>query len=61
MANQNLLTYGANLVEAEQVYYSPVAVISSSEQVIATPYCFLSSVTPWSGRSEEHTSELQSH
>ena len=51
MANQNLLTYGANLVEAEQVYYSPVAVISSSEQIIATPYCFLSSVTPWSGNT----------
>jgi hypothetical protein len=49
--NQSLLTYGANLVEAEQIYYSPVAQISSTDTPIATSYCFLSSVTPWSGNT----------
>jgi hypothetical protein len=45
--NQNLLTYGAQLGEVEQVYFSPVAVVESTGIPIGTIFCFLGKVTPW--------------
>jgi len=47
MANKNLLTNAAQVIQVEQTYYSPVAIIPTNSQVISTLYCFLSHIDPW--------------
>ena len=48
MANQNLLTYNAGIASVTQDYYSPVAVLPPTKQILfQTTYCFLASVDPW--------------
>ena len=59
MANKNILTTQSKVVQVESNYYLPTAVLPSANTIpLGTTYCFLSKVEP---RSEEHTSELQSH
>ena len=47
MANQNILTYNSKVTEIEQNYFSPVAILPTTGQVISTLYCFLSRIDPW--------------
>lgn len=48
MANKNLLTSQAKIVQVEQNYFSPTAVLPSSNTIpLDTTYCFLSKVDPW--------------
>jgi hypothetical protein len=47
MANKSLLTQLAKASSVEQTVFSPVSTISSTGQELATPYLFLSNVTPW--------------
>ena len=47
MANKNLLTYNAKVTQIEQDYFSPVAILPTSGQVINSLYCFLSRIDPW--------------
>jgi len=48
MANKNILTYNAKVAQIEQDYFSPVAILPTSGQVINSLYCFLSRIDPWS-------------
>lgn len=48
MANKNLLTNQAKVVQVEQNYFSPTAVLPASNTIpLDTTYCFLSKVDPW--------------
>lgn len=48
MPNKNILTFNAKVVESEQDYYSPVAVLPITGQTISVTYAFISRVDPWS-------------
>ena len=48
MPNKNILTFNAKVVESEQDYYSPVAVLPITGQAISVTYAFISRVDPWS-------------
>jgi hypothetical protein len=47
MANKNILTYNAKVTQIEKDYFSPVAILPTSGQVINSLYCFLSRIDPW--------------
>lgn len=47
MANKNLLTYNAKVTQVEQDYFAPVASVPGSKIPVATMYCFLARVLPW--------------
>jgi len=51
MANQNILTYGAQISNIEQTYYAPVAVVPpatiANTVPLGTSYVFLAKVDPW--------------
>ena len=47
MANQNLLTYGFNVSQIKQDYYSPSLVLSGTTSPTESIYCFLSQIIPW--------------
>lgn len=55
MANKNLLTTYAKTTSARQLYYSPVVELPQSGTPLATLYCFLSKVDPWSNESDPDT------
>jgi len=46
MAYKNTLTYASKVIQVEQVYFAPVAVLSNGLP-ISTLYCYLSRVDPW--------------
>jgi len=48
MSNKNIITTEAKVVQVQQVYYSPVAVVPPNIDIpLGTIYCFLSKVDPW--------------
>jgi hypothetical protein len=48
MANQTLITNGAQVSQVEQLYFSPVAVVPPQTNIpLGTIYAFLSKVDPW--------------
>ena len=47
MADKNIITYGARLTGVREHYYSPVAKIIATDQLVETFYCFLAKVDPW--------------
>jgi hypothetical protein len=55
MANKNLLTYGAKVSQIKQDYYSPAAVVLPSTLPLATTYCFLAKVDPWTDENNPPT------
>ncbi len=48
MTNRIVITPEAKLLQVQQSYYAPVAVITSKNNLpVETNYCFLSRVDPW--------------
>lgn len=48
MANKNILTSQARVIQVEESYFSPTVVLPSSNTIpLNTTYCFLSKVDPW--------------
>jgi len=55
MANQNLLTYGFNVSQIKQDYYSPSLVLSGTTSPTESVYCFLAQVLPWTDDNNPDT------
>jgi hypothetical protein len=47
MASKSLLTYGAQVTSVEQVYYSPVVKLPTTNENLSEMYCVLSKVDAW--------------
>jgi hypothetical protein len=47
MASTSLLTYAAKVASVEQVYYSPVVTLPTTNEVLSSMYCVLAKVDTW--------------
>jgi len=47
MANKNILTTGAKVSEVTQYYYAPVSIISNTDRIVQSMYCFLARAETW--------------
>ena len=50
-ANNGILTYNDGYYQTSTVYYSPTALIPTTNQPVSSLYCFLSRVLPWTNEN----------
>lgn len=50
-ANTGILTYNSGFYQTKYIYFAPSSTIATTEEPLATYYCFLSRVEPWTNDS----------
>lgn len=50
-ANTGILTYNNGFYQTKYVYFAPSSTIATTQELLATYYCFLSRVEPWTNES----------